>query len=182
MDCAGESMVLSLGTEEALHKLGCQTGTRCVWPVSGSVLFIWNVKGSVYIFIARGFDLIWCLLLKDQSGSHVDASEGRRLQTGKEAMAIIQSLLILGLDHSARFERAKPGSSKWTGHGDWPSTWPRRCCMLTRWFDSHVYPVRRIWIDWRRDALFNETEPVSTKHWFAVTQPAAWPSCGCKMS
>ena len=80
--------------------------------MSGSILFIWNVKGPVYIFIAHGFDLIGCLLLKDQSGSHVDANEGRRLQTGKEATAIIQSLLILGLDHSARFERAKPGSSK----------------------------------------------------------------------
>ena len=58
MDCAGESRVLSLGTEEAPHELGCQAGTRCVWPVSVSILFIQNVKGPVYIFTECGFDLI----------------------------------------------------------------------------------------------------------------------------
>ena len=50
--------MLSLGTEEAPHELGCQAGTRCVWPVSVNILFIQNVKGPVYIFIACGFDLI----------------------------------------------------------------------------------------------------------------------------
>ena len=94
----------------------------------------------------------------------MDASEGRRLQTGKETTSIIRpsSFCAWTTVQGVRGQSQAPANGQDVGTDRTPG--PRRRCMPTHWFDSQASPVRRIWIKWRRDALFNETEPQSPRN------------------